>query len=84
MPSALGVLERLAAALDVSELCWAVCADTIEVIAKTAEAANAAMIEDCMELSSRNELLLNSKEIGSVPKCWLLSPMWALTGKHKH
>jgi len=27
------------------------------------------MIEERMELSSRNELLLNSKEIGQVPRC---------------
>jgi hypothetical protein len=69
MPYASGLLERFAATLDVSELGRSVCADTTEVIARTVEAVNAAMIEDRMELSSRNGLLLNSKEIGLVPRC---------------
>jgi hypothetical protein len=53
-----------AATLDLPEPCWAVCANTIEVIDNTIEAVSAAMNDERMELSSRNKLRLNSKETG--------------------
>jgi hypothetical protein len=73
-----------AAAFDVSELCLIVCADTIEVIARTAEAVNAAMITERMGLSSQNKLFPNSKEIGRFQGASWLTPMRTLTGKNKH
>jgi hypothetical protein len=75
MPYASEVLARSAAMEDVSDLGWAVCADTTELSASTVKAVNAATIEDRIKLSfAKDEYAFNSKGIDRVPSSRATQP----------